>query len=204
MLSYSQLFATLWTVARQAPLFVGLPRQEYRSGLPCPLPGDLLNSRIEPKSPTFQADSLPSDPSRKPKNTGVGSLSLPQRIFLTQESNQGLLHCRQVLYKLSHTKRHASIPGSTRNRDGPPSLQHTQLANPSLVPIPTGTGWPGELRNLSPQPGQVPGGAFGPENAAPTRHPSSITLSAWAPCIQKASQAVQTLQTPPARAGDPG
>ena len=131
-------------------------------------------------------------------------VSLLQRIVPTQDSNQGLLHCRQVLYKLSHTKRHASVPGSTRNRDGPPSLQHTQLANPSLVPIPTGTGWPGELRNLSPQPGQVPGGAFGPENAAPTRHPSSITLSAWAPCIRKASQAVQTLQTPPARAGDPG
>ena len=36
------------------------------------------------------------------KNTGVGSLSLPQGIFLTQESNQGLLHCRQVLYLLSH------------------------------------------------------------------------------------------------------
>jgi len=39
---------------------------------------------------------------RKPKNTGVGSLSLFQRIFPTQESNAGLLHCRQILYKLSH------------------------------------------------------------------------------------------------------
>ena len=37
----------------------------------------------------------------KPKNTGVGSLSLLQGIFLTQESNQGLLHCRQILYQLS-------------------------------------------------------------------------------------------------------
>ena len=40
---------------------------------------------------TLQADSLPAEPSGKPKNTGVSSLSLLQRIFLTQESNQGLL-----------------------------------------------------------------------------------------------------------------
>ena len=33
-----QLFATLWTVAHQAPLSMGFPRQEYWSGLPCPLP----------------------------------------------------------------------------------------------------------------------------------------------------------------------
>ena len=35
------------------------------------------------------------------KNTGVGSLSLLQGNFLTQESNQGLLHCRRILYQLS-------------------------------------------------------------------------------------------------------
>ena len=39
---------------------------------------------------------------RKPKNTGVGSLSLLQGIFLIQKSNQGLLHCRQILYQLSY------------------------------------------------------------------------------------------------------
>ena len=43
-------------------------------------------------------DSLPAEPQGKPKNTGVGSLPLLQEIFLTQESNQGLLHCRQILY----------------------------------------------------------------------------------------------------------
>ena len=50
----------------------------------------------------LQADSLPSEPARKLKNTGVGSLSLVQRNFLTQESNWGLLHCRQILYQLSY------------------------------------------------------------------------------------------------------
>ena len=39
---------------------------------------------------------------REAQNTGVGSLSLLQRIFPTQESNQGLLHCRWVLYQLSY------------------------------------------------------------------------------------------------------
>ena len=40
--------------------------------------------------------SLPAEPQGKPKNTGVGILSLLQQIFPTQESNQGLLHCRQI------------------------------------------------------------------------------------------------------------
>ena len=53
-------------------------------------------------SPTLQADSLPSLSPGKPKNIGVGSLSLLQGNFLTQESNQGLLHCRHVLYQLSY------------------------------------------------------------------------------------------------------
>ena len=55
------LFATPWTVAHQAPLSMGFSRWEYWSGLPCPLPGDLLCLGIEhtsPVSPTLQADSL--------------------------------------------------------------------------------------------------------------------------------------------------
>ena len=56
------LFVTPWTVACQAPLSMGFPRQEYWSGLPFPSPG----------------------------------------IFPTQGSNLGLLHCRQMLYRLNH------------------------------------------------------------------------------------------------------
>ena len=63
-------------------------------------PGD-PNPGIEPRSPGLQADSLPAEPQGKPKNTGVGSLSLLQGIFLTQESKQGLLNCRQILYQLN-------------------------------------------------------------------------------------------------------
>ena len=76
-------------------------RPEYWSGQPFPFPGDLLNPGIEPRSPTLQADSLPAEPPRKPKNTGVGNLALPQGIFLIQELNQDLLHCRWILYQLS-------------------------------------------------------------------------------------------------------
>ena len=86
----------------QAPLFMGFSRQEYWSGLPCPPPGNLPNPGIEPTSPALQADSLLAEPQGKPKNTGVGSLSLLQGIFLIQESNQGLLRCRWILYQLSY------------------------------------------------------------------------------------------------------
>ena len=50
--------------------------------------------------------SLPAEPQGKPKNTGVGSLSLLQWIFPTQESNRGLLHCRWILYHLSYQGSH--------------------------------------------------------------------------------------------------
>ena len=58
--------------------------------------------RDQTQSPTLQVDSLPAEPQGKPKDTGVGSLSLLQLIFLTQESNQGLLHSRWILYQLSY------------------------------------------------------------------------------------------------------
>ena len=55
-------------------------------------PRDLPNPGIKPRSPALQADSLPSEPPGKPKNTVVGSLSLLQGIFLTQELNWGLMY----------------------------------------------------------------------------------------------------------------
>ena len=58
--------------------------------------------RDRTRSPALRADSLPAEPQRKPKNTGVHSLSLLQRIFPTQESNWDLPHCGQILYQLSY------------------------------------------------------------------------------------------------------
>ena len=78
-----------------------------------PSPGDLPNPGIKPRSSALQVYSLPAEPQGEPKNAGVGSLSLLQWIFLIQESNQGLLHCRQILYQLSYEgspSHHLSTP----------------------------------------------------------------------------------------------
>ena len=71
------------------------------TGVGC-MPSSLSNLGSEPRSPTLQADSLPSEPPGKPRNTRVGSLSLLQGIILTQESNRGLLHCTWILSQLSY------------------------------------------------------------------------------------------------------
>ena len=62
LLSHVQLFATLWTAARQAPLSMESSRQEYWNGLPFPTAGDHPNPGIKipsPVSPTLQVDSSP-------------------------------------------------------------------------------------------------------------------------------------------------
>ena len=58
VLSHIWLFVTLWTIALQAPLSMGFSRQEYSSGLPCPLPGDLLDPGTEPMSQVSCIGSL--------------------------------------------------------------------------------------------------------------------------------------------------
>ena len=79
-----------------------------------PPPGDLPNPGIKARSPALHVDSLPAEPQGKPKNTGVCSLSLLQGIFPTQESNPGLLHCRQILYQLSYqgSLQHVKVEGT--------------------------------------------------------------------------------------------
>ena len=91
---------------------MGFSRSEYWSGQPSPSPGDLPKPGIEPRSLASQVESLPAELQGKPKNTGVGSLSLLQRSFLTQELNQSLLHCRQVLYQLSYERSPRERPHS--------------------------------------------------------------------------------------------
>ena len=59
-------FVTPWTVAHQAPLSMGFPRQEYWSRLPFPPPGDLPDPGIKPMSLALQADSLPTEPPGSP------------------------------------------------------------------------------------------------------------------------------------------
>ena len=65
-----RLYATLWTVALQAPLSMGFPRQEHWRGLAFLPPGDLPDPGMEltsPSSPALAADSLPRSPRGSPK-----------------------------------------------------------------------------------------------------------------------------------------
>ena len=57
---------TPWTLAHQAPVFMGFSRQEYWRGQSFPSPGDLPNPGIETGSPTMQADSILSELPGKP------------------------------------------------------------------------------------------------------------------------------------------
>ena len=56
-----------------------------------PSPGNLPNTGIEPRSPILQTDSSPAEPPRRPKNTGIGSLSPLQHISPTQELKESAL-----------------------------------------------------------------------------------------------------------------
>ena len=56
---YPILFATHWTIAHEASLYMGFPRQEYWNGFPFPSPGDLPNPGIKSTLPAWHVDSLP-------------------------------------------------------------------------------------------------------------------------------------------------
>ena len=139
-----------------------------------PSPGDLPNPGIQPRS-ALQVDSLPAEPQGKFNNTGVGSLSLLQRIILTQELNQGLLLCRRSLYQLGH-KRSPYMPMGLGKKN-------ILLPNkPGWAPPPMGIGGnavsvfapPQRLPLLPPQPGAGPA----------LRHQQAPTM--WS-CSQKLS-----------------
>ena len=100
MLSRVQLFVIPWSPWNSPGQNTGV--------VASPSPGGLPHPGIEPRSPTG-----------KPKNTEVGSLSLLQQIFPTQESNRCLLHCRRILYQLSH--------------QGSPPMERFQLNSQSSV-----------------------------------------------------------------------
>ena len=79
------------------------------------LQGNLPKPGIKPRPPALQVDFSPSELPGKPKNTGMNNLSLLQGNFLTQESNQGLLHCRQTPYQMSWSM------------DSPPNVKHKKM-----------------------------------------------------------------------------
>ena len=75
-LSCVQLFVTPWTVAHQAPLSMGFPRQEYWSGMPFSPPRGLLEPGIKPMSPVSPALAVglfTTEPPGKPRNEIIKS-----------------------------------------------------------------------------------------------------------------------------------
>ena len=118
------------TTAHQSSPSMGFPRQEYWSGLPFLSPGDLPDPGIELQFPTLAGRFFTTEPpvlclvpqsrltlcdpmdcsppgssvhSDSPgRNTGVACQALLQGIFPAHGSNPGLLHCRQIIYHLSH------------------------------------------------------------------------------------------------------
>ena len=99
----------------------------------------LLRPKSESESHSVVSDSLQphglySTWNSPGQNTGVGSLSLLQGIFPSQGSNPGLLHCRRILYQLSHkgspSRQPISSPGDPPNlgiEQGSPALQADSL-----------------------------------------------------------------------------
>ena len=100
--SHVPLFETLWNLAWQAPLSMDFSRQEYWNGLPWPPPGDLPDLGIKPSSPALQVDFFTVWAISEAQEYWSGSLPILQGVFLTQESNRCLLHCRWILYQLSY------------------------------------------------------------------------------------------------------
>ena len=101
----SQLCLTLcnpWSIAHQAPLSMEILQARILEWVAGPSSRGSSQPRDQIQVFRIAARFFTVWATGKPKITGVGSLSLLQGIFPTQESNQGLLHCRQILYQLSY------------------------------------------------------------------------------------------------------
>ena len=70
------------------------------------------------------------------KNTGVGCHVLLHGIFPTQESNPGLLHCRQILYQMSHQGRPKLISAAVKSLQSCPTLCNPTDSSPPGSPVP--------------------------------------------------------------------
>ena len=99
MLSSVQLFAAPWTVAFQAPLSIGFPRQEYWSGLPIPPPGDLPDLRIQPMSPAAPALADRFFTTEPPGKPHIVSYSNAIKMYLYTILHVEMALCWDLYYK---------------------------------------------------------------------------------------------------------
>ena len=97
LLSCVQLFVTPWTVACLAPLSMGILQARILEWVAMPSSRETSQSRDQTQVSHISGRFFANWAMGKPKNTGVGRLSLLQGVFLTQKLNQGLLLCRWIL-----------------------------------------------------------------------------------------------------------
>ena len=88
---------TLWTIACQAPLSIGFPRQKYWSGLPFPSPGDLPNPGIEPTSPALASRVFTTDPPAKPRDYDTMMIKKEKEIIVLKEMSVQLESSQHIL-----------------------------------------------------------------------------------------------------------
>ena len=119
-LSHIQLFATLWTVAHQAPPPVVFSRQEYWSGLPFTSPGDLPDPGIIPRSPALQAEALTSEPPGKPLSLNYVIINNKTRCCRSYQLSSVAQSCPTLCDPLNHSTPglpvHHQLPQFTQNR----------------------------------------------------------------------------------------
>ena len=134
----SCLFATPWTVACQAPLSLGFPRQEYWSGLPFSSPGDLSDPGMEPVSPALQG-FFTAEPLGKPLNCPCLFLN---PTWVEMPSNPYQVHA-QLAFRLQKE----ALPGLYSSRYLPfqekrtlPNISEIKAWNLRMV-RPRGRGW---------------------------------------------------------------
>ena len=96
--SVMSLFSTPWTIHTAC----GILQARILEWVAFPFFKGSSQPRDRTRLPHCRWILFPAESQGKPKNTGVGSLSLLQQIFLTQESNRVFLHCRQILYQQSY------------------------------------------------------------------------------------------------------
>ena len=105
-------------VAHQAPLSVEFSRQEYWSGLAFPSPGDLPNPGIELVSPALQADSSPSEPSRKLYLTAL----LRYNSYIIQ-----FTHLKYITWGFPCGSVVKNLPAKAGDKDSIPDLGRSQM-----------------------------------------------------------------------------
>ena len=138
------------TAAHQAPLSMKFSRQEYWSGLPCPSPGDLPDPGIKPKSPTLQADSLPSEPPGE-MDEGEEATGLPHSGFLLSDLHHSLrMEDQEGRGSLGKTSANSGCPGHLLA--APPSLEPASVSSQERhwesVPALLSHQWLGNQRSL--------------------------------------------------------